>query len=178
MTSCVIQTLKTKETVDQHIHQPLLLQDIIINADLFASRPKMMSGGLGFTDIIGALPPRLRMRLPHYRSLSAAGAAVGQAAACKHAAPCPVPPLLRPLHCIALPTAASSGYHPRHVPACSTHPQTAAPHLPPAGVDTTSETAVRAAGGAWNTGLTCSNGATPPQRVITSANSPQMWTAG
>ncbi|PRW51084.1 phospholipase carboxylesterase [Chlorella sorokiniana] len=73
-------------------------QDIIINADLFASYPQMMSGGLGFTSIIG--------------------------------------------------------------------------------VDNTNETAVRSAGGAWNTGLTCSNGATPPQRVITSANAPNVWTGG
>lgn len=143
----------------------------------------MMSGGLGFTDIIGALPPQLRMRLPHYGSLSAAGdslsaAAVGQAAVCtqRRALSRPTAALPPAPHSVA--PAANSGFHPRPVPARSTHPQTAAPRLPPAGVDTTSETAVRAAGGAWNTGLTCSNGATPPQRVITSANSPQMWTAG
>ncbi|KAI7836444.1 hypothetical protein COHA_009661 [Chlorella ohadii] len=74
-------------------------QDIIINADLFAPYPQMMSGGLGFTDIMGVS-------------------------------------------------------------------------------DITNETAVRAAGGAWNSGLTCSNGATPPQRVITSAANANVWQAG
>ena len=45
-------------------------------------------------------------------------------------------------------------------------------------MNNTDEAAVRAAGGAWNSGLTCSNGATPPQRVITSASGANLWTGG
>lgn len=44
--------------------------------------------------------------------------------------------------------------------------------------NTANETQVRAAGGAWNTGLTCSNGATPPTRAMTSAAPQNVYLQG
>lgn len=46
-----------------------------------------------------------------------------------------------------------------------THPH---PHAPQ----------VRAAGGAWNSRLTCSDGSTPPLRVTTSATPATVWSQG
>jgi hypothetical protein len=34
-------------------HLSVLKQDVIVNADVWAKRPKMMAAGLGFTNIIG-----------------------------------------------------------------------------------------------------------------------------
>lgn len=74
--------------------------DIIINSDLFTNKPEMLSGGLGFTNIVGVS-------------------------------------------------------------------------------DTTDEQVVRAAGGAWNTGLTCSDPAYQPvNRVITSSTPTTVWLQG
>lgn len=84
--------------------QPCLMQpcvpcSIIINADLFDRRPRMVAGGLVTTNIIGVS-------------------------------------------------------------------------------NNTDEAVVRAAGGAWNSGLTCSNGAPPPNRVMTTARPQDLTLEG
>jgi hypothetical protein len=80
---------------------PLLKQDVLIGADMWAKKPKMLAAGLGFVNILG------------------------------------------------VPDADSSDLE-------------------------LAEQSVRAVGGAWNTGLTCASTPTPPQRALTSANSPQQ----
>ncbi|KAL4854292.1 hypothetical protein ACK3TF_004982 [Chlorella vulgaris] len=74
-------------------------QDIIINSDLFSDKPEILSGGLGFTNIIGVS-------------------------------------------------------------------------------NNTDEAVVRAANGTWSANVTCSSGAPPPGRVLTSATPTTMYTTG
>jgi len=78
---------------------PVLKQDILINADYWEKRPRMLAAGLGFVNILG------------------------------------------------VPDADSSDL-------------------------ALAESAVRSVGGAWNSGLTCPLTLTPPQRALTSAQSP------
>jgi hypothetical protein len=80
---------------------PLLKKDVLVNADMWTKKPKMLAAGLGFVNILG------------------------------------------------VPDADSGDL-------------------------ALAEQAVRGVGGAWNSGLTCPSTPNPPQRALTSANSPNQ----
>ena len=145
------------------------MQDIVINSDLWSDVPEILSGGLGFTNIIGARtilsPPQPAAAEAPWRpllSLLRHGASLA-AASLMAALPCPdhLPAVCPALPCPALPC-------PDHLPAVC-----------PAGLANSSDPAeVRAANGTWRVNVTCSNGQAPPTRVLTSASSQQMWSGG
>ena len=131
-------------------------QDIIINSDLFADEPAILSGGLGFTNIIGVVRCH----------------AASQPRLCPCASE-PGPQIVV--------SAMTETMYRRLLPLIMALGDGAAPWralLQATALNSSSEGVVRAANGTWRSNVTCASGQPPPTRVLTSASPTNMGTGG